>query len=108
MITIGTMSARRSRFEIYIDILSEIKNGVNIPTRIMYSANLSWRPLCTMLDSLVSQELIEDCSNEEGGDKRTKVYYKITEKGDNVLRYFNRAKDLLEVEKNPMLVKHQF
>ncbi len=102
MITIGAMSARRSKFEIYIDILSEIKNGVVIPTRIMYSANLSWKPLCAMLDSLVSQELVEDCSNDEG-DKRTKVYYKITEKGDNVLRYFNRAKDLLEVEKAPIL-----
>ena len=104
MITIGIMSARRSKFEIYIDILSEIKNGVNIPTRIMYSANLSWKPLCLMLDSLVNQGLIEDFYNDEG-DKRTKVYYQITEKGDNVLRYFNRAKDLLEVRKDPLLIR---
>jgi DNA-binding PadR family transcriptional regulator len=57
-----------------------------------------------MLDSLGKQGLIEEFYNEEG-DKRTKVYYQITEKGDNVLRYFNRAKDLLEVERVPILVK---
>jgi DNA-binding PadR family transcriptional regulator len=51
-----------------------------------------------MLDSLVKQGLVEDIYNEEG-DKRTKVHYQITENGDNVLRYFNRAKDLLKVEK---------
>ena len=98
------MPGRRSKFEIYIDILDYIKNGVNIPTRIMYSANLSWKPLCSMLDSLVKQGLVEDIYNEEG-DKRTKIHYQITEKGDNVLRYFNRAKDLLKVEKTPLLVR---
>ena len=97
------MTARRSKFEIYIDILDEIKNGVNIPTRIMYSANLSWKPMCSMLDSLVKQGFVEDIYSEEG-DKRTKVHYKITEKGDNVLMNFNRVKEFLKVEKAPLLV----
>ena len=91
------MSSRRSKFEIYIDILALIKGGVALPTRIMYSANLSWKPLCQILKSLVAQGLVEEHSMD-GGDKRTKKIYGITEKGDNVLRYFNRAKDLMELE----------
>ena len=96
------MSIRRSKFEIYIDILTHIRSGVNLPTRIMYSSNLSWKPLCQVLDSLANQGLIEE---DEGvdGDKRTKRTYRITEKGDNVLRYFNRAKDLMEIEAIPSL-----
>ena len=99
------MTARRSTFEIYIDILDEIKNGVNIPTRIMYSANLSWKPMCSMLDSLVKQGLVKDICNAEG-DKRTKVHYQITEKGDNVLMNFNRVKEFLKVEKTPFMVSN--
>ena len=91
------MPNRRSKFEIYIDILTQIKSGINIPTRIMYSSNLSWKPLKQILLTLIKQGLIQDFQMDEG-DKRTKISYQITEKGDNVLRYFNRAKDLMEVE----------
>lgn len=91
------MPNRRSKFEIYIDILTQIRSGINIPTRIMYSSNLSWKPLKQILLTLIKQGLIQDFQIDQG-DKRTKISYKITEKGDNVLRYFNRAKDLMEVE----------
>ncbi|MBN1682225.1 helix-turn-helix transcriptional regulator [Candidatus Bathyarchaeota archaeon] len=77
-----------------------IKSGVVLPTRIMYSANLSWKPLRQILKNLVSQDLIEEEAFKER-DKRTKKVYRITEKGDNVLRYFNRAKDLMEIEVAP-------
>jgi predicted transcriptional regulator len=63
----------------------------------MYSSNLSWKLLKQILLTLIKQGLIQDFQIDEG-DKRTKISYKITEKGDNVLRYFNRAKDLMEVE----------
>ena len=91
------MTNRRSKLEIYIDILEEITNGVTIPTRIMYGANLSWKPLQQILKSLVTQELIVEYLAEDG-DKRTKKAYKLTEKGMNVLRYFNKAKELVEKE----------
>ncbi len=94
------MTNRRSKLEIYIDILEEIKNGVIIPTRIMYGANLSWKPLQQILKSLVAQELIVEYMAEDG-DKRTKKAYKLTEKGVNVLRYFNKAKELVEKKAIP-------
>lgn len=96
------MTNRRSKLEIYIDILEEIRNGVIIPTRIMYGANLSWKPLQQILKSLVTQELIVEYMAEEG-DKRTKKTYKLTEKGLNVLRYFSKAKELVEKETMPQI-----
>jgi len=92
------MPSRRSKFEIYIDILTEIKGGTVIPTRIMYGANLSWKPLKQILKTLTAQELIVEQSMGEG-DKRTKKAYALTERGENVLKYFNRAKGLMELEK---------
>ncbi|HIH87669.1 TPA: hypothetical protein HA344_00480 [Candidatus Bathyarchaeota archaeon] len=94
------MTNRRSKLEIYIDILEEINGGVVIPTRIMYGANLSWKPLQQVLKSLTNQELIVEHTTEDG-DRRTKKAYKLTEKGTNVLRYFNKAKELVESERVP-------
>lgn len=93
------MSSRRSRFEIYVDILTEIMNGTKKPTKIMYAANLSYQPLKHILQSLLDQGLIEE---EDGKikDKRTKVKYCLTQKGLNVVRYYSKAKDLVEVS-NP-------
>ena len=76
-------------------ILAEIKAGVNIPTRIMYSSNLSWKPLQEVLQSLQSQGLIEEYPIEKG-DKRTKKAYRVSEKGNEVLRYFNKAVETME------------
>ena len=98
------MSSRRSKFEIYVDILTHIKSGVNISTRIMYASNLSWKPLCQILKSLIAQGLIEEHSVGEG-NKRTKRIYSITEKGDTVLMYFNNAKNLMELGVSPLFNK---
>ena len=99
MILVIDMSSRRSRFEIYVDVLSEIMNGATKPTKIMYGANLSYKPLKGILQSLLDQGLIAE---EEGRikDKRTKVKYLLTQKGLNVVRYYSKAKDLVEIS-NP-------
>lgn len=81
---------KRSVFEIYIDVLRVIKRGEYKPTRIMYAANLSWKPLMRILNSLIAQGLI----NEIEG-KRTR--YEITEKGRSVLRYLDKARELIVV-----------
>jgi predicted transcriptional regulator len=92
------MSSRRSKFEIYTDILAAIKGGTVTPTHIMYRVNLSWKPLKQILETLQAQMLIEE--QPKGGiDKRTRKVYALTEKGENVLNYFNRAKGLMEMER---------
>ena len=98
------MTSRRSKLEIYVDIMEEIRNGTVLPTKIMYAANLSWKPLQQILKSLVSQELIEEGMAEDG-DKRTKKAYRITEKGQNVLHYFRKAEALVDMG-SPMEIRN--
>ncbi len=92
------MTRRRSKLEIYLDVLRVIKEGVHKPTRIMYGANLSWKPLQQVLRSLLDQGLILEIDVSDGGDRRTTKHYEITQKGENVLRYFDRARRLIELE----------
>jgi predicted transcriptional regulator len=89
---------RRSKLEIMINVLNVIQEGETKPTRIMYGANLSWKICNEILDSLVSQDLVEliDISElNRRRDKRTNTKFLITPKGQNVLRYFHTAKTLM-------------
>jgi predicted transcriptional regulator len=92
------MTRRRSKLEIYLDVLWIIKNGTRKPTRIMYGANLSWKPLQRILDSMIKQDLIMEIDTSDTRDKRTNTCYEVTQKGENVCMYFNRAKDMIELE----------
>jgi len=85
------MSLKRSRLEIYLDILRVVSKGTSKPTRIMYRTNLSWKPLMGILESLLDQDLI--ISDDQGSH----TIYRITEKGKNVLGYFSQAMELIEV-----------
>ncbi|MCW4051242.1 MAG: hypothetical protein NWE89_16075 [Candidatus Bathyarchaeota archaeon] len=91
------MSSRRSRFEIYVDVLTEVMEGSQKPTQIMYGANLSWRPLKDILKSLLNQGLLMEVE-EQLKDKRTKVRYDLTQKGVNVVRYYSKARNLIETK----------
>jgi len=91
------MSIRRSKFEIYMDILAAIKGGTVTPTRIMYRANLSWKPLKQIFETLTAQGLIVERSMDD--DKRTRKVYALTDKGENVLNYFDRTKALMDVNR---------
>ena len=97
------MKHRRSKLEVYLDVLWTIKNGTKKPTRIMYESNLSWKPLQRTLNSLVSQDLISEYEPMNIRDKRTSTCYELTAKGENVIKYFKRAEDLLELEVTPRL-----
>ena len=86
------MTKKRSRLQMYLDVLGVIGNGIQKPTHIMYKSNLSWIPLKDILNSLIAQGLI--VKREINHRKR----YEIAEKGRNVLRYFGKAGELMVVE----------
>ena len=97
------MKHRRSKLEVYLDVLWTIKSGTTKPTRIMYESNLSWKPLQRTLSSLASQGLVAEYEPDDNRDRRTTTCYELTQKGENVLKYFKRAEDLLELEISPRL-----
>jgi predicted transcriptional regulator len=90
------MSKRRTRLEIRLRILEAVRNGVEKPTRIMYAANLSWKPTQRTLSHLIEQGLVVEVRNPESAKSRRR--YKITDKGIAVLDYFDEAKELLTIE----------
>ena len=95
---------RRSQLEMYLDVLWAIKRGTSKPTRIMYEANLSWKPLQRILESMKSRDLVLEIDASEGKDKRTSNLYELTPKGENVISYFNRGKEFLQLE-NPSKIR---
>lgn len=89
------MSERRSKFEIMLKVLEAVREGVDKPTRIMYAVNMSWNPTQEVLAKLVKDGLIR--VTEELGGRRSKKRYEITEKGANVIRYFQGVKALINI-----------
>jgi len=94
------MKSRRSKLEIYIEVLKEIKSGTTKPTRIMYGSNLLWKILLGVLGSMAEQDLIEEIDESRSRDTRTNRVYRITSKGEGVIRYFDRAKGLIDVDES--------
>ena len=103
------MKNRRSKLELYLDVLKVIKEGTTKPTRIMYGANLSWKLLQGVLSSMVDQDLLEEIDMSESRDKRTSTVYRVTSKGDSVIRYFEQARRLIDVDEpdfNPLKLRN--
>ena len=95
------MSGKRSKLEIYLEILHIISRGETKPTRIMYKANLSWIPLQEVFKHLLSQNNI----NEVLIDQRKG--YEITDKGRRALRYFEEMNKLVRTNQSPTLIPIQ-
>ena len=72
-------TARRSAFEVRMDILKEAAAGSARPTHIMYRANTSWMILQKNLEALRASGFIRQ--DREG----PRAEYSITERGMGVL-----------------------
>jgi predicted transcriptional regulator len=83
------MSKKRSRLEIYIEVLETIMAGYNKPTNIMYKSNLSWITLKEILDSLVEKGLVTTV------ERNKRKMYLITEKGRSIVNRLEETYDLL-------------
>jgi predicted transcriptional regulator len=74
------LAARRSAFEVGMDILRVISEGRVRPTHIMYRSNTSWIVLQKNLESFQSSGFVRLA------DEPTRAEYCITEKGMKVVR----------------------
>ncbi len=84
------MNTRRSQLEISVAILDTISRGIDKPTLIMYSANLSWLILQKTLYTLESSGLISK------DIQKNRSIYSVTEKGHSVLEGYRTVKKTLE------------
>jgi predicted transcriptional regulator len=84
------MNARRSKMQIYIDILKLLQksNGRMIKTHIVYKANLTHTRLKEYLDFLLSKGFIEEKS--VGKDK----FFALTKNGVRFLENINRLRKI--------------
>lgn len=82
-------SRRRSKLEVKIDILEAIKDGIQKPTKIMYKANMSWKPLTEILNNFVEGGLVNVIETPTG-DRRTSKIYELTDDGHKALMHWYR------------------
>ena len=90
------MFPRRSRLKITLTVLSAVSDGEEKPTKIMYATNLSWVPTQRMLSDMVEQGLL--IRREYPERKRSKTRYSISEKGLRILRYFEKAEEVIGID----------
>jgi predicted transcriptional regulator len=91
--TRGIKEVRRSKLEMYVDILSVLaQRGPLKLTHVMYKANVNCSVLKEYLDFLLKQGLIEE---RTVGKQR--VVYAISQRGINILRTFRELKQVLPI-----------
>jgi predicted transcriptional regulator len=82
----------RSRLEILIAILEQIREENTRPSAIQRSANVSSRLFKSCMDELIKQGLVTDTSHVDIFDRRCKHVYNITPHGVQVLKYMRKSK----------------
>ncbi len=85
---------RRSKLEIYIDILEvlALKGQLKL-THIMYKSNVNCQVLKTQLEFLMKNGLVE-----ERLLRKEKTVYGITQRGITVLKSFREIKQIFPIE----------
>ncbi|MEM5790691.1 MAG: winged helix-turn-helix domain-containing protein [Candidatus Aenigmatarchaeota archaeon] len=86
------MNSRRTRTQIYIDILRSIQraNGKLKKTHIVYKANLTHSRLDKYLDFMLSKQYLVE---EKIGNQ---IFFSITKKGQKLLDEIKKLRELSE------------
>lgn len=94
------MKKRRADLDIYATILKAIveRRGIS-KTHIMYRANISFRQLQNYLALLLKLELAREVERED------RMTYEVTDKGKQLLEYYEKVKELMTTEKQPYAEK---
>ncbi|MFB0558443.1 MAG: winged helix-turn-helix domain-containing protein [Candidatus Bathyarchaeia archaeon] len=90
------MPKRRTRLEMYFDVLIAMKRGNNNKTSIMNAANISWKTLNEILGSLTSQGFVEEVKTLQWRDRRIRVYYDFTARGEKMMIYLKYHNEILD------------
>jgi predicted transcriptional regulator len=84
---------RRSKIELYVDVLRAILNGRKSPSRIVYAANLSYDRVIRCINFLEEQGLVQKLDEVKKG-------YTATDRGREIVQYFDEIETKLFYKKN--------
>ena len=79
----------RSKLEIYYEVLQAISRGIDKPTRIMHTVNLSWPSIKNILSFLIQQDLI--IKNKKG---KKSFRFKLTDKGEHSILSYQKLSSM--------------
>jgi predicted transcriptional regulator len=94
-------NAKRNHAEIVIDVMRSLSSGLETTTPLYHRANIPWRMLRTILDRLV---LAEFAATENRGKRKS---YRLTRKGDLVLRQLEEAFSTLSPITDPWVTRKE-
>ncbi len=80
----------------YFDVLMAMKRGNKNKTSIMQAANVSWETLNEILSSLITQGFVEEVKSLYWSDRRIKVYYDFTARGEKMISYLKYYNEILD------------
>jgi len=90
------MAERRTRLEIYFDVLIAIRKGHHGADQIMHETDITPRNLDSILESLISLGFIEGVKalDWRGGEMR--IHYRFTARGESLMRYLVDHGEILD------------
>jgi len=90
-------SVRRSKLEVYLDALRIIANGEGLKTRIMYKTGVCYPVLNNVMTYLLDNGFITKVLILKRGKskKREKYFYKVTDKGMELIQLYYKLCQLL-------------
>jgi predicted transcriptional regulator len=83
---------RRSKLEVYVDILKVLSQRPLRLTRIMQKVNLNYNVLIECIDFLLKQKLVEKRKLSE-----SRVFFEINPEGIAVLKYFRQLEKAFSI-----------
>jgi len=86
----------RSRFELYLELLTQVHDGNCQLSKLMKCTNLSWPGLNRVMGPLISEGLLVEV--EGAGDTRSEAWYKMTEEGEQLLKSLKLVFSLVDLE----------
>jgi len=94
---INVMYHQRSKFELYLEIITQIINGYSHYSELIQCTNLSEYALNQIMEPLISEGLLEnvECTKE----KDNQIFYLVTEKGEQFIYYLEKALSEIELDK---------
>lgn len=86
---------RRTRLDIYFDVLIAIKRGCKEANQIAKETDIPSSDLDSMLDTLKSLEFIEDVKSLDWSGGEVSVHYRFTARGESLMRYLAYHDEIL-------------